>query len=152
MLAVACTTIAARHGRIFDLTYRFEPAVLAIGTAHLELLATELIDNAFRHTRFATPVTVTGQKMDDRYRLEVRDRGVGILRRVAEGTDGGLAHGFHVGLALVRRLCALYGANFTFQVKDGTQVQVDLPLATAALALTLQEPTTYTGKFAENLC
>ncbi len=152
LLAVACTTIATRYGRIFDLTYRLEPAALAISTTHLELLASELIDNAFRHTRFASPVTVTGKVMDDCYRLTVRDRGVGILPRVAEGTDGGEAHGFYVGLSLVRRLCRLYGAPLRFQGKDGTQVQVDLPLVAQAVDLTLQEPAVYQGKFADNLC
>jgi DNA-binding response OmpR family regulator len=152
LLAVACTTIATRYGRVFDLTYRFEPAALAISTVHLELLATELIDNAFRHTRFASPVTVTGAVVEGGYRLEVRDRGVGILTRVAEGTDGGAAHGFYVGLALVRRLCGLYGAALRFQMKDGTQVQVDLPLVDQAVDLSLQKPTAYQGKFADNLC
>ncbi len=152
LLAVACITIATRYGRVFDLTYRFEPAVLAISTTHLELLASELIDNAFRHTRFASPVTVTGALADGCYRLEVRDRGVGLLPRVAAGTDGGEAHGFYVGLSLVRRLCGLYGAPLRFQVKDGTQVQVDLPLVDQAVDLSLQEPTFYQGKFAEDLC
>ncbi len=152
LLAVACTTIATRYGRVFDLTYRFEPAAVALSPAHLELLASELIDNAFRHTRFASPVTVTGKVMDDCYRLEVRDRGVGILPRVADGTAGGEAHGFYVGLALVRRLCRLYGAPLRFQVQGGTRVQVDLPLVTPAVDLTLQEPTFYQGKFAEDLC
>ncbi|MGQ9865297.1 MAG: ATP-binding protein [Pseudanabaenaceae cyanobacterium] len=152
LLAVACTTIATRYGRMFDLTYRFEPAALAISTMHLELLATEPIDNAFRHTRFASPVTVTGAVVDGCYRLQVGDRGVGILPRVAAGTDGGAAHGFCVGLTLVRRLCHLYGAKLRFHVNNGTQVQVDLPLVSSAVDLSLQNPTAYQGKFAENLC
>ena len=103
-------------------------------------LVTNLIDNARKASSPGKVVTLTGRSEGDRYRISVRDEGIGIpkeeLSRITEAffmVDKSRAraqHGAGLGLAIGNRIAALHGSSLHFEseLDKGTLVWFDVPL------------------------
>ena len=103
-------------------------------------LITNLIDNARKASEPGKVIELTGRKQDSRYRITVRDHGIGIpeeeLNRITEAffmVDKSRAraqHGAGLGLAIGNKIAQLHGSELHFESKvgEGTSVWFALPL------------------------
>jgi PAS domain S-box-containing protein len=101
----------------------------------------ELIDNAVKFSPNGEPVNITAGAADGRVCLSVRDRGVGIELEAAskafsdffqaDGSETRHFGGLGLGLALVRRIVDVLGADATIESEpgQGATVHLDLPIA-----------------------
>ena len=113
-----------QHRREADLVVQLRPAPLAVRAADLTRLIEELVDNACKFSRRDTPVTV---QLTQAGHLSVTDEGRGMT---AEEIDRiGLfqqferrqqeQQGLGIGLVLVQKLVAYYGAQFLIKSEPG---------------------------------
>jgi signal transduction histidine kinase len=127
-----------------DVVVRFsgcEPAWLSADPEDLQLIWTNLLENAVRYSPQHGQVTVTVERMEGRARVTVADRGAGIpepeMEHVFErfyrgdacrGRDTG---GFGLGLAIAKALAEAYGGSISAssQAGQGTCLVVELPLS-----------------------
>lgn len=103
-------------------------------------LITNLIDNARKASEPGKTIELSGRKQEGRYRITVRDHGIGIpeeeLNRITEAffmVDKSRAraqHGAGLGLAIANKIARLHGSELHFesQVGVGTSVWFDLPM------------------------
>ena len=103
-------------------------------------LITNLIDNARKASEPGKVIELTGRKQDSRYRITVRDHGIGIpeeeLNRITEAffmvdkSRSRAQHGAGLGLAIGNKIAQLHGSELHFesQVGVGTSVWFDLPM------------------------
>ncbi len=103
-------------------------------------LITNLVDNARKASEAGSTIELIGNKQDNRYRITVRDHGIGIpdeeLHRITEAfymVDKSRAraqHGAGLGLAICNKIAQLHGSELHFesQLGVGTSVWFDLPL------------------------
>ena len=131
-------TIARLMQRSEDLVYQIEAAELAISPKHLQWIVNELLDNAFKFSEAATPVTVRSECREGMFHLWVGDRGRGMTpeqianigafmqfeRRTYEQQGAGL------GLKIAQKAVELYGGCFriTSIYHQETTVYLTLPL------------------------
>ncbi|MCL2695412.1 MAG: HAMP domain-containing histidine kinase [Clostridiales bacterium] len=104
-------------------------------------LLTNLIDNARKASSPGGKIQLVGKKQKHRYRITVRDFGIGIppeeVSRITEAffmVDKSRAraqHGAGLGLAIGNKIAQLLGSSLHFEseVGVGTTVWFDLPLA-----------------------
>lgn len=116
--------------------------VVQADPARLRQLVTNLLDNATRHSPADGEVWLTASRDGERYRIDVRDQGVGVApedrQRVFErfGTAGSTAAtagtgGTGLGLAIARWVTDLHGGSIRFvdpASGAGAHVRVDLPV------------------------
>lgn len=107
-------------------------------------LVTNLIDNARKASSPNKSVYLTGRRVENRYRITVRDEGIGIpkeeLNRITEAffmVDKSRAraqHGAGLGLAIGNKIAKLHGSSLHFESEPnkGTTVWFELPLASAS--------------------
>lgn len=105
-------------------------------------LITNLIDNARKASSKGNHIYLTAQRRSDKYRVSVRDEGIGIpkeeIERITEAffmVDKSRAraqHGAGLGLAIGNKIAMLHGSELHFEseVGVGTEVWFELPLAT----------------------
>lgn len=103
-------------------------------------LVTNLIDNARKASSPGKVITLTGRRMNGRYRISVQDEGIGIpkeeLSRITEAffmVDKSRAraqHGAGLGLAIGNRIAEIHGSQLHFEseLNKGTLVWFDVPL------------------------
>ncbi len=103
-------------------------------------LVTNLVDNARKASEAGKTIELTGRKQDNRYRVSVRDHGIGIpeeeLHRITEAffmvdkSRSRSQHGAGLGLAIGNKIAQLHGSELHFESKlgEGTTVWFDLPL------------------------
>jgi two-component system OmpR family sensor kinase len=101
----------------------------------LKRVLLNLIDNAFRHTSFATPVEIDAYRDDGDVVIEVRDQGPGIdpalLPHAFERFRHGAGGGSGLGLALVREIVECHRGIVTLESTAGTGTCVRVTLAAA---------------------
>lgn len=107
----------------------------------LPMLVTNLIDNARKASSPGKRVWLTGKRASGRYRITVRDEGIGIpkeeLSRITEAfymVDKSRAremHGAGLGLAIANRIATVHGSSLHFdsETGKGTTVWFDVPVA-----------------------
>jgi len=103
-------------------------------------LLTNLIDNARKASSPGGKIRLTGEKRGSRYRITVRDAGIGIppeeVSRITEAffmVDKSRAraqHGAGLGLAIGNKIAQLLGSSLHFESEEGigTTVWFELPL------------------------
>ncbi len=106
----------------------------------LEKVVNELVDNAFKFSADNTPVAMTGQITDDlkTYELTISDRGRGMtpgqIAQIGAMRQFEREHyeqqGAGLGLAIARRLVALYGGQLTIDSAAGQGCTVKVMLQT----------------------
>ena len=122
------------------LNYDIEQQIILYEKDLLLTLVTNLIDNARKASSPGKVVTLTGRRMNGRYRISVKDEGIGIpkeeLSRITEAffmVDKSRAraqHGAGLGLAIGNRIAEIHGSTLHFEseVNKGTLVWFDVPL------------------------
>ncbi len=135
----AAAAVGRRTGRTADIHTQIEPVALIGVAADYLIMAEELISNACNFSRHGTPIDVVLARTGV---LSVRDRGRGmsdeqIARLGAFQQFGRERHeqqGLGLGLSLVQRLAARYGARLRLEsVMDvETTACIEWPLAPAA--------------------
>ncbi|MDD3400876.1 MAG: HAMP domain-containing sensor histidine kinase [Eubacteriales bacterium] len=103
-------------------------------------LITNLVDNARKASSPGKRVYLSGRRQQNRYRISVRDEGIGIpkeeIARITEAffmVDKSRAraqHGAGLGLAIANRIAQLHGSELHFESKvgTGTTVWFDVPM------------------------
>lgn len=133
-----CQTIASKYNRKDDLQLTVNDNVINIPADVLQKIIDELVDNAFKFSKYGTKVFVDLRIDKNSISLSVSDKGRGIEktnidkigiyvqfnRQIYEQQGSGL------GLVLVKRLIELYHGTFEIDsIPDsGTIVKVSLPL------------------------
>jgi two-component system sensor histidine kinase/response regulator len=141
-LGTAATAAAANAGRQLDVVVECADATVEAGTAWLETVATELVENACKFSPSGSPVVVRGVTAGRMYRFEVRDAGRGMTAEergaIAPyrqfGRDKNEQQGLGLGLSLVQEIAALLGGSLRLSPGvggTGLHVTVELPLATS---------------------
>jgi len=121
-----------------DIVIKLLNVPLVIKEEHFRCAVTEIIDNALRHTKAGTIISVSSSVERNRYCLYIMDYGNGFPKDFILDEDpfkrkhvdnyrqnkGGL------GLAIVKRLSALYDRSFRIESETGffTLVKMILPI------------------------
>jgi PAS domain S-box-containing protein len=98
----------------------------------IDVAIKNLVENALQHGANGTPptVTVTATVEDGTVRVVVADDGPGIppqeIAVIEEGRETALDHASGLGLWLVKRVVTQSGGELSFDVTDGTHVEVTL--------------------------
>ncbi|MBD2464181.1 response regulator [Oscillatoria sp. FACHB-1407] len=138
-IAETAESIAQQADRIADLQIHLQDASVAIAEKHLQKIAQEIVDNAFKFSRPGSVVTITTDLKADEFWLVICDRGRGMTpEQVANvGTYMQFERFLHeqqgsgLGLALTKRLAELYGGSLLIESvpNQQTTVRVQLPRA-----------------------
>jgi signal transduction histidine kinase len=128
---------AAKFNRSADLDLEATPATAQVAESHLEKIASELIDNAFKFSKPGTRVHVASRLEGPLFILSVTDHGYGMTaqqiaevgaymqfdRKLREQQGSGL------GLTIARRLAELHKGGMAIESMPGvgTTVRVTLP-------------------------
>jgi signal transduction histidine kinase len=128
----AAVKVAHDAGRFADLKLDIQQVDFAIPQHYLELVTTELVQNAFNFCRPKTSVKVTLVKRHNSVELSVTDQGsgmspeqiqaIGPFRQFARGNA--VQAGLGLGLEIVRLSAVVFGADLRInsRVPDGTTV------------------------------
>jgi two-component system sensor histidine kinase/response regulator len=129
--------VAAEQNRPEDLVLSIAPLDHAISPPHLERLVRELVENGFKFSRAGQPVRVIAGVRENRFRLQVRDQGVGFtpdqIRQVSANIQFNRKmseqQGTGLGLAITRKIAELYRGELNLESKPGeiTTATVQLP-------------------------
>ena len=123
------------------LRYDIEQQIILYEKDLLLTLVTNLIDNARKASSPGKVISLSGRRMNGRYRISVQDEGIGIpqeeLSRITEAffmVDKSRAraqHGAGLGLAIGNRIAEIHGSalHFESELNKGTLVWFDVPLA-----------------------
>jgi signal transduction histidine kinase len=105
--------------------------------AHLDRLARELVENAFKFSEPASRVEVNTFRDGNSFKLEVIDHGRGFTAEQIKKIDANMQfdrklqeqQGTGLGLAIARRLAELYGGSLQIASAPGerTTVTVHVP-------------------------
>jgi two-component system sensor histidine kinase/response regulator len=120
-----------------DLKLGIEDLAVDVDPLHLRRLVLELVENAAKFSAGGRPLAVECRREgESTCRLAVTDEGPGLPAAVLAGLDGRAGAslplaGSGFGLAIVRRLASLYGAEISVSAPaaGGTTIAVALPLA-----------------------
>ncbi len=124
------------------LTYDIEQQIILYEKDLLLTLVTNIIDNARKASSPGKTVSLTGRREAGRYRISIRDEGIGIpkeeISRITEAffmVDKSRAraqHGAGLGLAIGNRIAQIHGSSLHFEseLNKGTLVWFDVPLYT----------------------
>ncbi|MFN3467738.1 MAG: sensor histidine kinase [Candidatus Brocadiales bacterium] len=117
-----------------------EPVTLRAVPMEIDLILTNLIDNAVKYTPEGGSVTITNKRVGKLLTLEVRDTGLGIPEEArphifeefyrAENARTMEKEGTGLGLAIVRNLVRHYEGEISFrsELNKGTVFTVRFPL------------------------
>jgi DNA-binding response OmpR family regulator len=128
----AALKVAQDARRSADLKLDIQQVNFTMPQRYLELVTTELVQNAFNFSRPQTPVKVTLAKRHNGVELSVADQGsgmspeqiqaIGPFRQFARGNAS--QQGLGLGLEIVRLTAAIFGADLRIdsRVHEGTTV------------------------------
>lgn len=130
--------IAENYNRNSDLNADIKDASIQISDSYLNVIAKEIIDNAFKYSSEGTPVNILGRSNDREYCLSVTDRGQGMEPEQVN-TFGTymkfekklyIQQGTGLSLAIAKRLVELHGGRLEISSipYKQTVVLVFLPL------------------------
>lgn len=137
--AAGASRAAREEKRAADLTVRCTPGSIPGFEAHLLAAVAELVVNAFRFSKPGDPVTVTGTRQANRYRIEVVDQGPGMTpeqrAKIAAFTQFGRSQheqqGLGLGLAIAKMTAELAGGRLLLETAGpgdrGLKATLDLP-------------------------
>jgi len=136
----SATVAAQQSGRALDLHLRCESATLPLPAFHLTAAMAELAANAFYFSKLGLPVTLTGTRCENRYLIELTDRGVGMTPAQCADTlpftqfERGRHNqqGLGLGLSIARSVAEIYGGRLLLRPGyDGIGLiaTLDLPCA-----------------------
>lgn len=139
---VAVVTPMLEHAELTFL-YDIEQQIILYERDLLLTLVTNILDNARKASSPGKRIWLAGRKVNGRYRITVRDEGIGIpkeeLSRITEAfymvdkSRSRAQHGAGLGLAIANRIAGLHGSSLHFESEQGkgTTVWFDVPLSGA---------------------
>jgi two-component system sensor histidine kinase/response regulator len=116
MVVAAARDAAGWLQREGDLVLSVEDATIRIDQGHLRRLVLELVENAAKHSPKSQPITVACHNISPSVcRLTISDHGPGLPPELASEGTGETVHATPagLGLAIVRRIASLYGAELS---------------------------------------
>jgi signal transduction histidine kinase len=133
------TQAATEHRRTSDVTVRCEPGLVPLPDRYLTKAVEELVGNALRFSSPGQPVIVTGQRLNQIYRISISDTGCGMTADQRDHVGpfaqferkGREQQGLGLGLAIVRNTASIAGGTFTLQDQPhgpGLIASLELPL------------------------
>jgi CheY-like chemotaxis protein/two-component sensor histidine kinase len=136
-IAHIAKTIAENRKRSQDLTCELETIDLAVTEHHLQWIASELIDNAFKFSNPETPIVISGTAKDGMFYLSINDRGRGMTQEQI-GSIGTFMQferrtyaqqGTGLGLKIAQKAVELYAGrlNLSSIYHKETTVKIELP-------------------------
>ncbi|WP_190514349.1 sensor histidine kinase [Oscillatoria sp. FACHB-1407] len=140
-IAECAMAIAQEMERSQDLDYRLEEIDLNISKQHLQWIAEELVENAFKFSHPQTPVTVYGKCQKGLFHLRIGNFGRGM-------TDEQIAsigvfiqferekyeqQGMGLGLVIAQKAVELYGGELTISSVYHQEIAIHLTLPLVAL-------------------
>jgi two-component system, sensor histidine kinase and response regulator len=137
-IATIAKEIAKTAGRSNDLSLQLTGATVQISDHYFEVIAKELIANAFKFSVQGTPVTISSVISDQKFQLSVADRGQGMSEdQIADlGAYMKFENKLHakqgsgLGLAIAKRLVELHQGKLEIEsvLYEQTTVRVMLPI------------------------
>lgn len=127
----------ANHERLADLRLNLtDVEAVAVAEDHLRRMVEELIDNAFKFSDPATPVTISAHPHDRGYQIIIEDRGRGMTPKQIASIGAYMQfdriiyeqQGTGLGLIIAKRLTELYGGAFSLESEAGSGTRVILTL------------------------
>ncbi|MFT3915866.1 MAG: hybrid sensor histidine kinase/response regulator [Anaeromyxobacteraceae bacterium] len=119
-----------------------DPVWAEVDRRELELVLTNLVDNAIKYNRRGGRVEVAVAPVDGRVRVVVEDTGIGIAPEEAAGLFKEFVRvrtaetrhlpGSGLGLATVRKVAQLYGGDATLRSEPGAGTRVEVELGPVA--------------------
>jgi len=133
---------ARQENRLDDLNFELintENIEIPISDRDFLHIIDELIDNAFKFSEPATPVTVSSQLKDGAFHLSISDRGRGMteeqIAKIGTFTQFERKYyeqqGIGLGLQIVKKIVVFCGGSLSISsiYKQGTTVHIKLPIA-----------------------
>ena len=124
-----------------EFLFEIDQQIICFERDLLPMLVTNLIDNARKASSPGKRIWLTGKRMSGRYRITVRDEGIGIpkeeLSRITEAfymVDKSRAramHGAGLGLAIANRIAEVHGSTLHFESEPGKGTTVWFNVALA---------------------
>jgi two-component system, sensor histidine kinase and response regulator len=130
--------IAIQQAQIFnrepDLSLEIEDACLKIDGQHLQQLVIELVNNAFKFSKFQTPIKITGSLQGKEYWLLIIDQGRGMTAEQINKVGAYMQfkrdfyeqQGAGLGLIIAKRIAEFYHGLLQIEsvVGESTRVKV----------------------------
>jgi signal transduction histidine kinase len=157
---LADEVLSATNGRCpIELTVENIDADTFADERLLRHILTNLLTNAVKYSPEGSPVRFTMQRLGTRVRFEIADHGIGIpeqdqkwlFNAFQRGRNVGNVPGTGLGLVIVKRCVELHRGNIRIESADGrgTRVEVEVPVALAALEMKLSNTAFLTRPGAE---
>lgn len=138
LVTSAVTRVAKAEARSEDMVLRCVPGILRVSTGHLIAALSEIVENACRFSPAGQHVVVIGSQHDDRYVIQVTDRGIGMTpdqqAHIAPFTQFDRSkneqQGIGLGLSIARMITEMSGGRLTVRHAPegkGLQVVFELP-------------------------
>ncbi|MBK8946690.1 MAG: response regulator [Ignavibacteriae bacterium] len=125
--------------RKLDFNQTIEESILEINNIHLSTILKQLVENAFKFSVKGEKVNVVGKIINDKYRFEIYDQGVGIpkeyIPKIGPFVQFNRAQnqqlGNGLGLAIVTNLLDQYETKIKFEDNShkGTKVSFEIKIA-----------------------
>ncbi len=122
---------------MLDLELNTSKAKVNANPQFVKKIIEELIDNAFKFSKFGTPVQLVCSNFEGNFQLLIIDRGSGILpsdiKRIGAhmqfGTQSSETSGIGLGLIIAKRITQMYGGIFDIESapNKGTYIKIELP-------------------------
>ena len=119
-----------------DLSITWIDAKINIYAEHLETIARELADNAFKFSSPGKRIAVTTWTNNGKYHIRVRDNGIGMLDEQIKNISALVQfdrkeneqQGLGLGLATVLRLVGLYKGTYSISSKKKEYTEIEIQL------------------------
>lgn len=123
-----------------DFHCSYESGIVLIEPDLLKTMIMNLVDNARKASEKGSSILLTGEALDDRYLIKIRDFGRGIPKEelskitdafyMVDKSRARAQHGAGLGLALCSTIADLHGARLKFDstVGEGTTVSFELKI------------------------
>jgi PAS domain S-box-containing protein len=104
-----------------------EAAMASVDATRIEQVLNNLLDNAIKYSPPDSPIEVAVERSGDRWRLAVRDQGVGvapedrdrIFERFYQGGTAARSGGLGLGLYVSREIAQLHGGDLVYEAPEG---------------------------------
>ncbi len=133
------TNISYKFEKSDKIEMNLEDSPLQISEEHFNKIIYELVDNAFKFGNEDTEVVITSKVIDDKYKITIRDNGIGMPLEKIYMLDAYIQfdrlaneqQGSGLGLAIVKKIMDIYNGKIKFKSEVGeyTEVSLTLPIA-----------------------
>lgn len=130
--------IAARFSRTRDILVSIEDSGLRITDSYLEIIISELVENALKYSPEGSTVTISTEVTDDIYKFNIANQGCGFTKQDIKKhyafdqfeRENFTTAGLGVGFSLVKNILEIFDGKLEIdnEYKKYTDIKVSLPL------------------------